>query len=87
MAVSYTHLDVYKRQEINLGFAPEFIDGEVFLYGLDLQKNLEPLLCEPPISFPQTNRVIVIDPGHGGVNVGTKSVLDGRFENPSARHW
>ena len=27
--------------EINLGFAPEFIDGEVFLHGLDLQKNLE----------------------------------------------
>lgn len=66
--------------EINLGFAPEMIDGEVFLHGLDLQKNLEPLLCEPPISFPQTNRTIVIDPGHGGSNLGTRSVLDGRFE-------
>ena len=66
--------------EINLGFTPEFIDGEVFLNGLDLQKNLEPLLCAPPLTFPQTNRVIVIDPGHGGSNVGTHSVLDGRFE-------
>ena len=66
--------------EINLGFAPQFIDGEVFLNGLDLQKNLEPLLCEPPISFPQANRIIVIDPGHGGSNTGTHSVLDGRFE-------
>jgi N-acetylmuramoyl-L-alanine amidase len=65
--------------EINLGFAPQFIDGEVALHGLDLEKNLEPLLCEPPMEFT-TNRVIVIDPGHGGSNVGTHSILDGRFE-------
>jgi N-acetylmuramoyl-L-alanine amidase len=73
--------------EINLGFAPEMIDGEVFLHGRDLQKNLGPLLCEPPISFPQTNRVIVIDPGHGGSNTGTKSVLDGRFEKEFTLDW
>jgi N-acetylmuramoyl-L-alanine amidase len=73
--------------EINLGFAPEFIDGEVFLHGLDLQKNLEPLLCASPISFPQTNRVIVIDPGHGGNNFGTVSVLDGRWEKEFTLDW
>jgi N-acetylmuramoyl-L-alanine amidase len=72
---------------INLGFAPEIIDGEVFLHGLDLQKNLEPLLCEPPILFPQTNRVIVIDPGHGGDNHGTVSVLDGHFEKEFTLDW
>ncbi len=65
--------------EINLGFAPELIDGEVFLDGIDLQKNLEPLLCAPPLAFG-SNRIIVIDPGHGGSNVGTHSALDGRFE-------
>jgi N-acetylmuramoyl-L-alanine amidase len=73
--------------EINLGFDPQFIDGEVFLHGLDLKKNLEPLLCEPPISFPQTNRVIVIDPGHGGNNFGTVSVLDGRWEKEFTLDW
>jgi N-acetylmuramoyl-L-alanine amidase len=73
--------------EINLGFTPEIIDGEVFLHGLDLQKNLEPLLCEPPLSFSQTNRVIVIDPGHGGNNYGTVSVLDGRFEKEFTLDW
>jgi N-acetylmuramoyl-L-alanine amidase len=73
--------------EINLGFAPQFIDGEVFLHGLDLQKNLEPLLCAPPISFPQTNRVIVIDPGHGGDNHGTSSVLDKRLEKEFTLDW
>jgi N-acetylmuramoyl-L-alanine amidase len=64
---------------INLGFAPQLIDGEVSLHALDLEKNLEPLLCEPPLIFP-TNQVIIIDPGHGGKNTGTSNPLDGRME-------
>ena len=52
---------------------------------LDLQKNLEPLLLGPPLTFG--NRVIVIDPGHGGLNVGTHSVLDGRFEKEFTLDW
>ena len=72
--------------EINLGFAPEFIDGEVFLHGLDFQKCLEPLLCAPPLAFG-TNRIIVIDPGHGGSNVGTQSALDGHFEKEFTLDW
>jgi len=61
------------------GFAPQMIDGEICLYGLDLQKSLQPLLCEPPMTFAP-HRVIVLDPGHGGSDSGTHSVLDGRFE-------
>lgn len=72
--------------EINLGFAPQLIDGGISLDGLDLQKNLEPLLCEPPVTFTP-GRVIVIDPGHGGSNVGTHSVLDGRFEKEFTLDW
>jgi N-acetylmuramoyl-L-alanine amidase len=74
--------------EINLGFEPQFIDGEVFLHGLDLQKNLESLLCEQPLTFPQTNRIIVIDPGHGSSrNTGATSILDGRFEKEFTLDW
>lgn len=72
--------------QVDLGFAPEIIDGEIFLHGLDLQKNLEPLLCGPPLAFSM-NRIIVIDPGHGGSNVGTQSVLDGRFEKEFTLDW
>lgn len=72
--------------EINLGFAPEIIDDQVFVYGLDLQKNLEPLLLGEPLVFG-ANRIIVIDPGHGGANVGTHSVLDGRFEKEFTLDW
>ncbi|HEU5397612.1 MAG TPA: N-acetylmuramoyl-L-alanine amidase [Verrucomicrobiae bacterium] len=73
--------------EFNLGFDPQIVDGEVFVHGLDLQKNFEPLLCGPPLSFPRTNRVIVIDPGHGGNNPGTVSILDGRMEKEFTLDW
>jgi N-acetylmuramoyl-L-alanine amidase len=71
--------------EVQLGFAPQFIDDQVFVHGLDLQKNLEPLLLGPALTFG--NRVIVIDPGHGGVNVGTHSVIDGRYEKEFTLDW
>jgi N-acetylmuramoyl-L-alanine amidase len=73
--------------EIHLGFDPQIIDGQIFVYGLDLQKNLEPLLCDPPLALPQTNGIIVIDPGHGGMNSGTHSILDGRFEKEFTLDW
>lgn len=73
--------------EIHLGFAPEIIDGQVFIHGLDLQKNLEPLLQNPPLEFFGTNHVLVLDPGHGGVNGGTVSVLDQRAEKEFTLDW
>ena len=71
---------------MHFGFAPEIIDDQVFVYGLDLQKSLEPLLLDEPLAFG-TNRVIVLDPGHGGVNVGTHSLVDGRFEKEFTLDW
>ena len=72
--------------EMHLGFAPEIIDDQIFVYGLDLKKNLEPLLLDAPLVFG-TNRVLVLDPGHGGANVGTHSVLDGRLEKEFTLDW
>ena len=41
----------------------------------------------PPLTFG-TNRVIVVDPGHGGTaNPGTVSVLDGRLEKEFTLDW
>ena len=73
--------------EVHLGFGPQIIDGQIFVYGLDVQKNLEPLLCGPPLALPPANPVIVIDPGHGGMNSGTHSILDGRFEKEFTLDW
>lgn len=71
---------------LHLGFAPEIVDGDVFVHGLDLQKSLEPFLCDQPISF-STNRVIVIDPGHGGMNAGTISIVGRRTEKEFTLDW
>ena len=71
---------------LHLGYAPEFIDGEVFVHGLDLQKSFEPFLCGPPLAFG-TNRIVVVDPGHGGINAGTVSVGDHRPEKEFTLDW
>jgi N-acetylmuramoyl-L-alanine amidase len=71
--------------EVQLGFAPQLIDDQVFVHGLDLQKNLEPLLLGPALTFG--NRVIVIDPGHGGSQTGTHSAVDGRYEKEFTLDW
>jgi N-acetylmuramoyl-L-alanine amidase len=71
--------------EIQLGFAPEFIDDQIFVHGLDLQKNLEPLLSGAPPAFG--NRVIVIDPGHGGRETGAKCVLNNHYEKEFTLDW
>lgn len=77
---------LWNGMEIHLGFAPEIIDDQIFVHGLDLQKNLEPLLLGGALHFG-TNRVLVIDPGHGGLNVGTKNLTDGRFEKEFTLDW
>jgi len=68
----------WRGTDFHLGFAPEIIDNQVFVHVLDLEKSIEPLLRANPPTY--SNRVIVLDPGHGGMNGGTISVLDGRPE-------
>jgi N-acetylmuramoyl-L-alanine amidase len=70
---------------IQLGFGPQFIDDQVFVHGLDLQKNLEPLLSGEPPAFG--NRIIVIDPGHGGRETGARSVLGNHYEKEFTLDW
>jgi N-acetylmuramoyl-L-alanine amidase len=77
---------IWRGMQFHLGFAPLIIDNQVFIHGLDLQKNLVPLMLrEPPVFGP--NRVIVIDPGHGGQNGGTTSVLGRHSEKEFTLDW
>jgi N-acetylmuramoyl-L-alanine amidase len=70
-----------------LGFPPEMADDQIIVHSLDLQKNLAPLLTDETLDFPGTNRVIVIDPGHGGINAGTLNVLGGPPEKVFTLDW
>lgn len=64
--------------EYRLGFAPLMIEGHPYVHSLDVRKNFAPLMADP-IRF-KASKVIVIDPGHGGTDVGAVSVYDGHFE-------
>jgi N-acetylmuramoyl-L-alanine amidase len=64
--------------EYRLGFAPQLIDGRPYVHALDVRKNFAPLLAGPLRYRPGT--VLVIDPGHGGTDVGAVSVYDGHYE-------
>ncbi len=81
-----SHEAAWRGVEFYLGFPPEIIDNQIFIHGLDLQKNLEPLLLGQPLTFG-TNRVLVLDPGHGGANTGTHNLADGRFEKEFTLDW
>lgn len=72
--------------ELWLGFAPQTVGGETRVHAVDAARNLAPLLAEtePPAG---TNRVLVIDPGHGGLNSGARSVLGNRLEKEFTLDW
>ncbi|MDB6124841.1 MAG: N-acetylmuramoyl-L-alanine amidase [Pedosphaera sp.] len=72
--------------EYRLGFAPQLISGLPYIHTLDVRKNFDPLLHNTSLHF-KTNRIIVIDPGHGGMDTGTKSVYNARFEKEFTLDW
>jgi len=83
---AYDLVAYWNGMELHLGFAPQIVNGEPMLHSLDIAKNIQPLLH--PLTLPEKpNRIIVIDPGHGGSNLGTKSVLDGSYEKVFTLDW
>jgi len=80
--------------ELRLGFAPQLIDGRLFVHSLDLQKTIQPLVGPVSMDLPgPKNRldgggpIIVIDPGHGGENAGTRSTFDNHYEKDFTLDW
>jgi N-acetylmuramoyl-L-alanine amidase len=71
--------------EYHLGFAPQLIGGQFFIHRLDIQKNFLPLV--ESAFHNHTNRTIVIDPGHGGSDSGTRSAFDGHYEKDYVLDW
>ena len=62
-----------------LGFSPQIIAGHPFVHALDVRKNFDSFLNPLP-PMMKSNLVIVLDPGHGGTDTGTQSVLNGHYE-------
>lgn len=72
--------------EVRLGFAPHIFEGEVQLHALDIRKNLEPLL-KSRTPLKTSSKIIVLDPGHGGSNPGTRTAGDTRTEKYFTLDW
>lgn len=76
---------IWNGYKFHLGFAPTITNGMPFIHSLDVDKNLTPLLqVNRPVS--RGRGVIVLDPGHGGVDNGTRSPL-GTFEKDYTFDW
>ncbi len=71
--------------ELRLGFAPQLIDEQPYVHALDLNKTIVPLLS--PASGKSRSEPVVIDPGHGGDDAGTISVLRGEREKDLTLDW
>ena len=76
----------WDRIEVRLGFPPQLIGDQMFLHALDIKKLLDPLAHGTSVVTP-ANRLVVVDPGHGGSNSGTRNVVTGRFEKDYTLDW
>jgi N-acetylmuramoyl-L-alanine amidase len=76
----------YNRIEVRLGFRPQQIGDQVYLHALDLKKVVAPLALGTSVVTP-ANRLVVIDPGHGGANSGTRNVVTGQYEKDYTLDW
>lgn len=64
--------------EIWLGFQAKSADGHPYLNALDVQKSVRPLFF--PSKPLHHAKVIVIDPGHGGSDNGSRSIVSAKHE-------
>lgn len=79
-----TRLAQWNGVAVWLGFAPQMLNGEPQLHTLDAEKTLLPLAQPPPVLAP--NRTVVLDPGHGGADSGTRDAQN-RLEKDYALDW
>jgi N-acetylmuramoyl-L-alanine amidase len=69
-----------------LGYAPQVVAHEISVNGMDIQKSVLPLIQPRPVNL--RGHVIVIDPGHGGDQRGTKSVVGvNKYEKEFTLDW
>ena len=80
-----SQLAYWKGTQFWLGFGPQLINGRPYLHKLDVRKNVLPLLR--PTAGLRAGGIIMIDPGHGGDQPGTHSLVDKHFEKEYTLDW
>ena len=71
---------------VYLGFEPRLLNGRVEVFHRDIEKTFDVLLAtnSPVRKVPP---LIVIDPGHGGTNWGTRSLVGNAHEKEYTLDW
>lgn len=75
----------YAGLEYWLGFAPQIVNGLPYIQALDARKTLQPLIDSASYRVP--SGVIVIDPGHGGSDSGTRGSAPAAVEKHYTLDW
>jgi N-acetylmuramoyl-L-alanine amidase len=79
-----TKLARWNGMNVWLGFAPQILRGQAYVHALDIEKTLEPL--SQPFTISAATKTIVIDPGHGGADSGTRGAR-GEREKDFTLDW
>ncbi len=70
-----------------LGFVPKLLKGQIYVHSLDAQKFLQPLIHGAHLPPLRSERVVLIDPGHGGRDSGTQSLFNRALEKGYTLDW
>ena len=81
-----TEITLWNGVQLRLSFAPLLTNSGPVVHSFDLAKTIDPLLSKSAGAV-STAPVIVLDPGHGGQDSGTRSILPGKFEKDLALDW
>lgn len=73
--------------DVTLSRPTQFVGGEPCLNRVDCEKTLFPLFWPSSTMLANTNRVVFLDPGHGGRDVGTQSLDARRYEKNLTLDW
>ncbi|MFT5490027.1 MAG: N-acetylmuramoyl-L-alanine amidase [Limisphaerales bacterium] len=85
--VTNSRLATWNGAKLWLGYAPRLTNRRPHVHAIDLAKNLKPLLKPAPQRISR-NRIVIIDPGHGGGNSGARSILSSnKFEKEYSLDW
>lgn len=76
---------VWNGTEVWLGYAPRFVRGQPHLHAIDAERTLLPL-AQPFTVVNHPDRTVVIDPGHGGLDSGTRGAR-GEREKDFTLDW
>lgn len=75
----------YSGLEYWLGFAPQIVNNLAYIQSVDAKKTLQPLIDSG--NYRPPGGVIVIDPGHGGSDTGTRGVATVAPEKVYTLDW